>query len=121
VSILTSTNTFLTKRKSSGFFGFFDCLFLGSRIFLIVCFWLQALEELEKLLPKRNICIAAKEMLVKDSGVAEESSYDLVVKGIQAAPRAKGHKTNHSIINGSLHTPLKSNLRRPSEDSDDSI
>ncbi len=31
-------------------------------------------------------------MLVKDSGVAEDKTYDLIVKGIQAAPRARGKK-----------------------------
>ena len=29
---------------------------------------IKAFEELEKLLPENNICIAAKEKLVKDSG-----------------------------------------------------
>jgi len=61
------------------------------------------LEELEKLLPKRNICIAVKEMLVKDSGVAEESSYDLVVKSIQEAPRAKGNESLFDLIQNLLH------------------
>ncbi|KAK8383438.1 hypothetical protein O3P69_019078 [Scylla paramamosain] len=38
-----------------------------------------AFEELEDLLTQNNICIAVKEKLVKDSGVAEEGSYDHIV------------------------------------------
>jgi len=51
---------------------------------------LQAFEELEELLGKHNICIAAKEKLVKDSGVAEEIAYDNIVLKLLTKPRAKG-------------------------------
>lgn len=51
---------------------------------------IKAFEELEKLLSKHNICIAAKEKLVKDSGVAEEKAYDDIVIKLLSKPRAKG-------------------------------
>lgn len=51
---------------------------------------LQAFEELEELLGKNNICIAVKEKLVKDSGVAEESAYNNIVSKLLKKPRAKG-------------------------------
>ena len=51
---------------------------------------LQAFEELEELLGKYNICIAVKEKLVKDSGVAEEVAYDEIVSKLLTKPRAKG-------------------------------
>lgn len=51
---------------------------------------IKAFEELEKLLPKYNICIAVKEKLVKDSGVAEEKAYDDIVIKLLSKPRAKG-------------------------------
>lgn len=35
----------------------------------------KAFEELEELLGEHNICIAVKEKLVKDSGVAQERAY----------------------------------------------
>lgn len=54
---------------------------------------IKAFEELEKLLPKHNICIAAKEKLVKDSGVAEEKAYDDIVIKLLSKPRAKGKIT----------------------------
>ncbi|XP_068233320.1 metabotropic glutamate receptor 2-like [Palaemon carinicauda] len=41
---------------------------------------IKAFEELEGLLASNDICIAVKEKLVKDSGVAEEVAYDLIVK-----------------------------------------
>lgn len=55
---------------------------------------LQAFEELEELLTKNDICIAVKEKLVKDSGVAEETAYDNIVLKLLTKPRAKGKKTN---------------------------
>ena len=53
---------------------------------------LQAYEELEVVLAKYNICIAVKEKLVKDSGVAEEEAYDSIIIKLQTKPRAKGKK-----------------------------
>ncbi|KMQ89329.1 metabotropic glutamate receptor 7 [Lasius niger] len=50
---------------------------------------LQAFEELEELLGKYNICIAIKEKLVKDSGVAEEIAYDNIVLKLLTKPRAR--------------------------------
>lgn len=50
----------------------------------------QAYEELEDLLAKNNICIAVKEKLVKDSGVAEEIAYDSIVQKLLTKPRARG-------------------------------
>lgn len=52
--------------------------------------YLQAFEELEDLLGKHNICIAVKEKLVKDSGVALESAYDSIVQKLLTKPRARG-------------------------------
>ncbi|XP_060527714.1 metabotropic glutamate receptor 2-like isoform X2 [Cylas formicarius] len=51
---------------------------------------IKAFEELEELLAENNICIAVKEKLVKDSGVARESTYDNIVLKLQTKPRAKG-------------------------------
>lgn len=39
---------------------------------------------------KHDICIAAKEKLVKDSGVAEEIAYDNIVLKLLTKPRARG-------------------------------
>ncbi|KAF4528989.1 hypothetical protein B566_EDAN015192 [Ephemera danica] len=49
----------------------------------------QAFEELEELLAKNNICIAVKEKLVKDSGVAGEGAYDNIVQRLLTKPRAR--------------------------------
>ncbi|XP_043680189.1 uncharacterized protein LOC122634865 isoform X1 [Vespula pensylvanica] len=51
---------------------------------------IKAFEELEELLTKNDICIAVKEKLVKDSGVAEETAYDNIVLKLLTKPRAKG-------------------------------
>lgn len=51
---------------------------------------IKAFEELEELLGKHNICIAIKEKLVKDSGVAEEIAYDNIVLKLLTKPRARG-------------------------------
>ncbi|XP_025988330.1 metabotropic glutamate receptor 2 isoform X2 [Solenopsis invicta] len=51
---------------------------------------IKAFEELEELLGKNNICIAVKEKLVKDSGVAEEVAYDNIVLKLLTKPRARG-------------------------------
>lgn len=53
----------------------------------------QAFEELEQLLAKASVCIAVKEKLAKDSGVAEEIAYDNVVLKLQTKPRARGMET----------------------------
>lgn len=53
-------------------------------------FFLQAFEELEDLLAKHGICIAVKEKLVKDSGVAKEIAYDNIVLKLLTKPRARG-------------------------------
>lgn len=50
----------------------------------------QAFEELEVLLAKYSICIAIKEKLVKDSGVAEDTAYDEIVLKLLTKPRARG-------------------------------
>ncbi|CAH0554825.1 unnamed protein product [Brassicogethes aeneus] len=51
---------------------------------------IKAFEELEDLLGEYNICIAVKEKLVKDSGVAGESAYDNIVQKLLTKPRARG-------------------------------
>ena len=50
----------------------------------------QAFEELEILLAARNICIAVKERLRKDSGVADQKDYDSIVEKLASKPKAKG-------------------------------
>ncbi|XP_014214874.1 metabotropic glutamate receptor 2-like [Copidosoma floridanum] len=50
----------------------------------------KAFEELESLLAKNDICIAVKEKLVKDSGVADESVYDSIVQKLLTKRRARG-------------------------------
>lgn len=52
--------------------------------------YFQAFEELDDLLSKHGICIAIKEKLVKDSGVAEKIAYDNIVIKLLTKPRAKG-------------------------------
>ncbi|KAK4004756.1 hypothetical protein OUZ56_006481 [Daphnia magna] len=51
---------------------------------------IKAFEELEVLLAKNNICIAVKERLVKDSGVAGEAAYNGIVHKLNSKPKAKG-------------------------------
>ncbi|XP_045498210.1 metabotropic glutamate receptor 3-like [Colias croceus] len=51
---------------------------------------IKAFEELEALLARNGICIAVKEKLVKDSGVADEGSYDEIVQKLLTKPRARG-------------------------------
>lgn len=53
-------------------------------------FNLQAFNDLEELLDQYDICIAIKERLTKDSGVAEDSTYDNIVKKLTSKPNAKG-------------------------------
>jgi ABC-type branched-subunit amino acid transport system substrate-binding protein len=50
----------------------------------------KAFEELEELLAEHNICIAVKEKLVKDSGVAQERAYDTIVQRLLTKSRARG-------------------------------
>lgn len=50
----------------------------------------KAFEELEELLAEHNICIAVKEKLVKDSGVAQERAYDSIVQKLLTKSRARG-------------------------------
>ena len=50
----------------------------------------KAFEELEELLAEYNICIAVKEKLVKDSGVAQERAYDTIVQKLLTKSRARG-------------------------------
>ncbi|XP_050072706.1 chromatin-remodeling ATPase INO80-like [Anopheles maculipalpis] len=51
---------------------------------------IKAFEELDDLLSKHSICIAVKEKLVKDSGVADTIAYDNIVLKLLTKPRAKG-------------------------------
>jgi metabotropic X receptor len=51
----------------------------------------KAFEELEELLAKHNICIAIKEKLVKDSGVAQDRQYDSIVQKLMTKSRARGN------------------------------
>ncbi|KAF6209757.1 hypothetical protein GE061_015506 [Apolygus lucorum] len=51
---------------------------------------IKAFEELEALLAKNDICIAVKEKLVKDSGVAEEMAFDSIVVKLLTKSRARG-------------------------------
>lgn len=50
----------------------------------------KAFEELEELLGEKGICIAIKEKLVKDSGVAVEKQYDSIVQKLLTKSRARG-------------------------------
>lgn len=50
----------------------------------------KAFEELEDLLAENSICIAIKEKLVKDSGVAVEKQYDSIVQKLLTKSRARG-------------------------------
>ncbi|XP_041979527.1 metabotropic glutamate receptor 2-like [Aricia agestis] len=51
---------------------------------------IKAFEELEAQLARSGICIAVKEKLVKDSGVADERAYDDLVHRLLTKPRARG-------------------------------
>ena len=51
---------------------------------------LQAFEELERLFTNRGICVAVKEKLTKDSGVAGAGDYDHIVEKLLAKPKARG-------------------------------
>ena len=43
------------------------------------------------LLAEKNICIAVKEKLVKDSGVAGDDAYNGIVLKLASKPNAKGY------------------------------
>ncbi|XP_035227551.1 metabotropic glutamate receptor 4-like, partial [Stegodyphus dumicola] len=51
---------------------------------------IQAFTVLEELLSKNSICIAVKERLTKDSGVAGDSNYDNIVRRLMEKPSARG-------------------------------
>ena len=51
---------------------------------------LQAFEELERRLSEKGICVAVKEKLTKDSGVAGAGHYDHIVEKLLAKPKARG-------------------------------
>ena len=69
--------------------------------------YFQAFEELERLLSNRSICVAVKEKLTKDSGVAGASAYDHIVEKLLAKPKAKGEILLSSIrITLSFHKAL---------------
>ncbi|XP_054707445.1 metabotropic glutamate receptor 6-like [Uloborus diversus] len=51
---------------------------------------IQAFTVLEELLSQKEICIAVKERLTKDSGVAGDGNYDNIVKRLLAKPSARG-------------------------------
>ena len=50
----------------------------------------KAYEELEKLLGERGFCVAVKQKLTKDSGVAEARAYEHIVEKLREKPKAKG-------------------------------
>jgi len=54
---------------------------------------------LEELLAKKDICIAIKEKLVKDSGVAGEHAYDSIVQKLLTKPRARGKSATEFVPN----------------------
>lgn len=88
MNLLSTIDTF-----AAGCFYFYDSKQeLAVIVYELVSFFLlQAFEELEDLLAENNICIAIKEKLVKDSGVARESAYDSIVQKLLTKPRARGN------------------------------
>ncbi len=64
---------------------------------LISPFFRQAFEELERLLGEQNVCVAVKEKLTKDSGVAGAGAYDHIVEKLQKKPKARGKKYLHTL------------------------
>jgi len=53
-------------------------------------FFSQAFNDLEELLDQNDICIAIKERLTKDSGIALDSSYDHIIKKLVSKQSARG-------------------------------
>ena len=68
---------------------------------------LQAFQALEGLLTKNNICIAVKEKLKKDSGVAKEAAYDSIVKRLLSKERAKGRCSQTAVLNSGTQLFMK--------------
>lgn len=58
----------------------------------------QAFNDLEELLEETDICIAIKERLTKDSGIAANSSYDNIVRKLATKPNSKGKANSFSSI-----------------------
>lgn len=52
--------------------------------------FMKAFNDLEELLEQTDICIAIKERLTKDSGIAANSSYDNIVRKLGTKPNSKG-------------------------------
>lgn len=52
--------------------------------------FLKGFNELEKLLKASEICIAATEKMIKDSGVAGQATYDKTVERLLAKSNARG-------------------------------
>ena len=50
------------------------------------------------LLPANNICIAMKEKLVKDSGVAGDAAYSEIIQKLLTKPQAKGQFISFSNL-----------------------
>ena len=65
------------------------------------------------LLADKNICIAVKERLVKDSGVASDDGYNGIVLKLASKPNAKGCAPLYDTIKQSFF--LKNNRKRPKE------
>jgi len=70
---------FLIHRKNEIFT--LDPLFISSQ---------KAFEVLEDLLAQNNICLAVKEKLTKDSGVAAAEGFDNIVLKLLSKRRARG-------------------------------
>lgn len=78
-------------------------LFLsGHSVYKFLSF-IQAFEELEALLARSDVCIAVKEKLVKDSGVADERAYDEIVQKLLTKPRARGLCHYYTLSHGSFY------------------
>lgn len=65
-------------------------LILISIFFLVIMIFMKAFNDLEELLEQTDICIAIKERLTKDSGIAANSSYDNIVRKLGTKPNSKG-------------------------------
>jgi len=61
-------------------------------------FFSQAFEELERLFSKSGICVAVKEKLTKDSGVAGAFDYNHIVAKLLAKPKARGKNILYCCI-----------------------
>lgn len=91
INVKLSENKYLSKiQYFYRRFLSFSLVFTFSQEIGLFIFFSQAFEELEDLLTKHDICIAVKEKLVKDSGVAEEIAYDNIVQKLLTKPRARG-------------------------------